>query len=579
MNYEKHTNFLYTALYPPLLLNLHNYLVLLFSTNKKKFNVTFLFIVLLFLTSFTSISQTECGTPTNTANKDFGAIIENRGVFQPNPGPYCINVFFHIVRQSNGSGGFDPNEIDDIVDLLNDSFNPHNIYINIAGQGFIDNSNYYNLTTNGFNSLIQINNQANAINFYLVNSAPYRGRAEDIESKNLVVVNNNALTATSPHELGHCLNLFHTHKGCNSSCITNGPNNCPESDCLTQGDYVCDTPPDPCILNKVNLNCEYTGGGNFNPDTSNIMSYGRTSTYDCRISLSNGQGQRMRDALQESTLLQQVIGSGALCGLTSSEGDSIICADEGTVIEIINSEPPYNWSVTSNLTITQNNGNSITVIANDFHASETGTIWVSHHGVGQNPLKIDVWLGRPQGPESIYGPDEVNSGEIVSYQGGIAEGATSYLWWLPYPFDIVNPIDYFNDNWQMYPNNTRFNSHVFTGYGENNGFVQIMGVNKCGVGPAVYLEVVHDNSSGGGQLPIVSPYPNAADDEVNLDFSEYPEGTYYIYIYDIYGVLKYYGETSNTVKTINTVNLPNGLYFLNYYNGIEIIQMQLLIEH
>jgi len=131
----------------------------------------------------------------------------------------------------------------------------------------------------------------------------------------------------------------------------------------------------------------------------------------------------------------------------------------------------------------------------------------------------------------------------------------------------------------MFPNNTRFNNHVFTGYGANNGFVQIMGVNKCGIGPAVYLEVVHENSGGGGQLPIVSPYPNAADNEVNLDFSEYPEGTYYIYIYDIYGILKYYGETSNTVKTINTVDLPNGLYFLNYYNGLEIIQMQLLVQH
>ncbi len=60
---------------------------------------------------------------------------------------------------------------------------------------------------------------------------------------------------------------------------------------------------------------------------------------------------------------------------------------------------------------------------------------------------------------------------------------------------------------------------------------------------------------------------------------------YRLYLYSsecnlgIYGVLKYYGETSNSVKTINTVNLPNGLYFLNYYNGLEIIQMQLLIQH
>lgn len=534
--------------------------------------------MLLFLSNFTLYSQTECGTPTNTENNDYGAIIQNRGVFQPNPGPYCINVYFHIVRRTDGTGGFDTNEVDDLVDLLNNSFNLHNIFIVNAGVSFINNSNHYNVTVtyssqnNTINTNLFNNSVNNAVNFYLVNSIKeiaypndkyYYGIAQKVESKNFIVINEKALTSTSPHELGHCLNLFHTFQG-----TATGTSGCAEaidgSNCIECGDYVCDTPADNNTGNS----------GGYSPDLNNLMSY-----YIDREHFTPGQGKRMRDALQESLLLQDIIVSDSLCGLASSEGDSIICADEGTVIEIINSEPPYNWSVTSNMTITQNNGNSITVVANNYHASETGTIWVSHHGVGQNPLKIDVWLGRPQAPESIYGPDEVSSGAIVSYQGGVAQGATSYLWWLPFPFDIVNPIDYFNDNWQMHPNNSRFNSHVFTGYGANNGYVQIMGVNKCGIGPAVYMEVVHENSGGGGQLPIVAPYPNAADNEVNLDFSEYPEGTYYIYIYDIYGILKYYGETSNTLKTISTVNLPNGLYFLNYYNGVEIIQMQLLIQH
>lgn len=548
------------------------------------------------LFSFSSFGQIECSTRDSSGVIDYSSIIQSRGVYQPNPGPYCINVYFHIVRQTNGTGGFETNQIQDVLDNLNDAFNPHNIFLNNAGLNFIDNSNLYNVTitystqNEQYNTSLFNNSINNSINFYLVNSIKEiafpqdyypNGVAEKIESKNFIIRNDKALSITSPHELGHCLNLYHTHRGAstNSSGCAEIPNGPPEN-CENCGDLICDTPADPG-LNQFNIdsNCNYTGGGGYNPDVTNIMSYGKTLTFDCRTNFSNGQGQRMRDALQESNLLQDVIVPNAQCSLATTEGDDIICADEGTVIEIINAEPPYNWSVTSNLTITQNNSNSITVVANDYYASETGTIWVSHHGVGQNPIKIDVWLGKPQSPESIYGPDEVSSGSIVSYQGGVAEGATSYLWWLPYPFDIVNTIDYFNDNWQMYPNNTRFNSHVFTGYGANNGFVQIMGVNKCGIGPAVYLEVVHDNSSGGGQLPIVSPYPNAADDEVNLDFSEYPEGTYDIYIYDIYGVLKYYGETSNTVKTINTVNLPNGLYFLNYYNGIEIIQMQLLIQH
>jgi hypothetical protein len=41
----------------------------------------------------------------------------------------------------------------------------------------------------------------------------------------------------------------------------------------------------------------------------------------------------------------------------------------------------------------------------------------------------------------------------------------------------------------------------------------------------------------------------------------------------------YYGESQNAEKTISTIDLPNGIYFLHFYNGIEIIQMQLLIQH
>jgi len=519
-------------------------------------NITLTFLIC--VTFLSGYAQTECGTPHNTINKDYSDIIDGRGIYEPNEGPYCVNVYFHIVRQSNGSGGFDPNQIEDIVDNLNDDFNPHNIYIGNTGHEFIDSSFFYNLSDNDFNLLIQFNNVSNAINFYLVNSAPYFGRAEAIESKNLVVINSKALTSTSSHELGHCLNLWHTFQG------TAGGEGCPEftngSNCNICGDYVCDTPADNNTGNS----------GGYNPDLLNFMSY-----YANRERFTNLQGKRMRDALQESPILQSVLGN--ICMMASTVGDDIVCANEGTVFTIFDASPPYYWSVSTNLTIIQNNGDSISVLANNNYTSEYGYIEVIH---AEGTVFKEVWVGRPQTPTHIYGPEMVNSGAIVSYQGGVALGATSYQWWLPYPFDIVSPIDYFNDNWQMYPNNTRFNSHVFTGYGENNGYVQLMGVNKCNVGPAIYLEVVHEGSGGGGgPLPIVNPIPNAADDKFTLDFSDYPEGIYYIYLYDIYSNLVYYGETNNAAKEVSTMHLPNGLYFLHFYNGVEIIQTQLLIQH
>ncbi len=40
------------------------------------------------------------------------------------------------------------------------------------------------------------------------------------------------------HESGHYLGLFHTFQG-----------GCPNDDCLTSGDMVCDTPPDQNLFN------------------------------------------------------------------------------------------------------------------------------------------------------------------------------------------------------------------------------------------------------------------------------------------------------------------------------------------
>jgi hypothetical protein len=104
------------------------------------------------------------------------------------------------------------------VDNLNAAYNEHGIYINKLGQDEIDDSRYYNLNTgNTFTDLIELDNYSynvtNAINFYLVNDGPDRGKAEGTPSKNLYVENAYALSYVSPHEVGHCLGLHHTHKG------------------------------------------------------------------------------------------------------------------------------------------------------------------------------------------------------------------------------------------------------------------------------------------------------------------------------------------------------------------------------
>lgn len=98
--------------------------------------------------------------------------------------------------------------------------------------------------------------------------------------------------AVSAHEVGHYLGLYHTFQG-----------GCANNDCLTQGDRICDTPPDaspsfaPCGTNSCS-----TDNPDLPDDTENIMDYS-----NCRpIRFSRNQAERMQAVLndQRSSLIQ-----------------------------------------------------------------------------------------------------------------------------------------------------------------------------------------------------------------------------------------------------------------------------------
>ena len=64
-------------------------------------------------------AQEVCGTatPVNYQN------------YQPTEGnstydeAVCINIYFHIVRETNGSGGFNSSQLDNVIDNLNQFYN------------------------------------------------------------------------------------------------------------------------------------------------------------------------------------------------------------------------------------------------------------------------------------------------------------------------------------------------------------------------------------------------------------------------------------------------------------------------
>ncbi len=290
----------------------------------KKLNILLCFLVYLLISQKTS-AQT-CATLAPATPLAYDVPAQQSAIM---PSCYTVKLYFHFVRNTDGSGGLDAQTtIDQILVNLNNDFNPVNISFESAGDQYIDDSDFMNNYANpGNNSdyttnkLDDIYHVSNAINIYMLEHITWYNPESQIlymigitgisidyiPSTSLAVAYTHILSSTMSHEIGHGLNLYHTHG------FFPSPGNCNElidgSNCETCGDLVCDTPADPmlnCLSNPTVSypDCEYTGGGGYNPDAENIMSYSCT---DCRIHFTDGQGVRMFDGIQNYTLLQDII--------------------------------------------------------------------------------------------------------------------------------------------------------------------------------------------------------------------------------------------------------------------------------
>jgi hypothetical protein len=94
--------------------------------------------------------------------------------------------------------------------------------------------------------------------------------------------NNNVNTLV--HEFGHYAYLYHVWGSANGECHAN-------SDCLTKGDRVCDTPP--CLLSPSNCisNSCSTDVPDLNDPRENYMSY----SHSCQFRFTEGQAVRMKE--------------------------------------------------------------------------------------------------------------------------------------------------------------------------------------------------------------------------------------------------------------------------------------------
>ena len=75
--------------------------------------------------------------------------------------PKCINVFFHIVRNDNGTLGYNQANLNSIVNYLNNNFNQNDFYFKNAGFDYMNSTVANNLMTNNvtllYNNLFNVN--------------------------------------------------------------------------------------------------------------------------------------------------------------------------------------------------------------------------------------------------------------------------------------------------------------------------------------------------------------------------------------------------------------------------------------
>ncbi|GIV29996.1 MAG: hypothetical protein KatS3mg028_1062 [Bacteroidia bacterium] len=281
----------------------------------RKFLVYNILVVCLIVTS-NLISQ----MPYCTTNANFADLLQQTAPLSyPSNNNYLIRISVHIVRKSNGNGGITNNELLNSLAYLKQAFEPYGICFSLSNVDEIWNDYVY------FNSdlgqLKILKSTSNAIDIYIGDSTVWnQGQADNIPGKAFLIGgklfgNKLANSYVIAHEMGHCLGLFHTFHGlCEPGCpeLVNGSN------CITCGDFVCDTPADPQQFQTVKTganSCVWAGitcgisnvdanNQSYQPDPYNIMSY---TIPECMQYFTNGQATRMKLYLTNSTLLQSVI--------------------------------------------------------------------------------------------------------------------------------------------------------------------------------------------------------------------------------------------------------------------------------
>ncbi|WP_300977785.1 T9SS type A sorting domain-containing protein [Flavobacterium sp.] len=255
------------------------------------------------------------------------------------------------------------------------------------------------------------------------------------------------------------------------------------------------------------------------------------------------------------------------------------------------------WSLSNTSIATLSNVSNTQATLNFIsNGSQTLTAVITNSCGQTRTVSKTFWMGKPLGlPSGLAGPSTVQSGAIASYSvnSALPRGATSFEWWLPFPYDTVAVFDYFGQNWQKIEGISSAGSsiNVFTGYAGTSGLIQVMGANECGCGGARTISVTHDSGGGGAIARMPNPndsndyvvYPNPTSDWITIELKDEKSKTNKSTrlkgeLFDFTGQVKAIVDEKETKAKVNVQGLQKGMYILKIYSIDKVETHQIAVE-
>ncbi len=537
--------------------------------------------LLLILASINAKSQT-CGSTTGNSTPNTAS----------NQSKYWVRVQYHIVRTSSHTGGYSSSQLCNITSKLNQDYNQYGIYFISNGFDYIDNDSYYNLN-DGVNP--SDNSVNNAINIYLVNSysGTSAGCAYGIPSSAFWIVNSYAVSVSS-HEMGHCLGLYHTHRGTPLGLNQEiGGTACSEdingSNCTSCGDKICDTPASPNLTYAVGANCNYTNpsgwtqnGTPYNPDTRNIMSYAQ----NCRTRFSTQQVYAMKNTLANT--YSNVVAS---LSFPTIIGNNNVCSSSTfTCSNLVSGYSVISWTSSNTSIATINSSGILNKVSNGL-VTITATI---AQGCSYYYATKSVYVGTPNSLTGTY--------SYGTYTYPIGNPSTGISVSSSTPTIYVNLLQadpYATFNWATISSggsssfsSNAGNANVYLSGGAYRN-IACYASNSCGNSPTNTFNCYNYSSS---YRLAVFPNPTSDDlsivadealtDEETLDLLKTKQllitddiKKVDLFLLDKNGVTVLKGKFTDKRIKFDTQKVLSGTYFLHIGNENNKIIKQIIIQH